>query len=212
MTAISKAWVTQNDAAVDADSPIDQALMEGLRDDLVHLREWLGASYYAGAVQDHNHDGINSALTAPAYMLVRDEKSVGTIGGASSATTHHTRTLNTVLRNTITGASLGSNQITLPAGTYRVRASAPAYAANWHKAYLYNVTAGSLALAGTSEYQAVSVQTRSLLDDRITVASSTVFELRHYIDTAASEGLGVRTNVSAAGIEVYSIVEIIKEG
>lgn len=60
MPAISKAWVTINDGAVDPDSPVDQALMEGMRDDLVHLREWLGASYFAGAVQDHDHDGSNS--------------------------------------------------------------------------------------------------------------------------------------------------------
>lgn len=62
MTAISKAWVTLTDAATDADSPVDQALVQGIRDDTVHLREWLGASYTAGAVQDHNHDGVNSAL------------------------------------------------------------------------------------------------------------------------------------------------------
>lgn len=70
MTAISKAWVTMTDAATDADSPIDQALMQGYRDDLVHLREWLGASYYPGAAQDHSHDGVNSALVEWAHMDV----------------------------------------------------------------------------------------------------------------------------------------------
>lgn len=62
MPAISKAWVAIADTAVDPDSPIDAALMTGLRDDVVHLREWLGGSYTAGAVVDHNHDGVNSAL------------------------------------------------------------------------------------------------------------------------------------------------------
>lgn len=62
MPVISKAWVTIADGAVDPDSPLDTALMTGMRDDLVHLREWLGAGFYAGAVQDHNHDGANSAL------------------------------------------------------------------------------------------------------------------------------------------------------
>lgn len=61
MGAISKAWVAIADTAVDPDSPIDAALMTGLRDDVVHLREWVGASYVGGAVQDHNHDGANSA-------------------------------------------------------------------------------------------------------------------------------------------------------
>lgn len=62
MPAPSKAWVVIADSAVDADSPVDQALMTGLRDDLVHLREWLGGSYAANAAVDHNHDGVNSAL------------------------------------------------------------------------------------------------------------------------------------------------------
>lgn len=61
MPAISKNWVAIADTAVDPDSPLDAALMTGIRDDLVHLREWLGAGYVAGAVQDHNHDGVNSA-------------------------------------------------------------------------------------------------------------------------------------------------------
>lgn len=61
MTAISKAFVVIADSAVDPDSPIDAALMTGLRDNDVHLREWVGASYTGAAVQDHNHDGVNSA-------------------------------------------------------------------------------------------------------------------------------------------------------
>jgi hypothetical protein len=72
MTAISKAWVTVADAAVDPDSPIDAQLMTGLRDDLINLREWLGASYFAGAIQDHNHDGANSALVPVGPNLLRN--------------------------------------------------------------------------------------------------------------------------------------------
>lgn len=72
MATISKAWVTLTDAATDADSPVDQALVQGIRDDLVHLREWLGASYTAGAVQDHNHDGQNSALVEIGPNAIRN--------------------------------------------------------------------------------------------------------------------------------------------
>jgi len=60
MPAISKAWVTIADGAVDPDSPLDSVLMTGIRDDLIHLREWLGAGFFAGAVQDHDHDNVNS--------------------------------------------------------------------------------------------------------------------------------------------------------
>lgn len=71
MPAISKAWVAIADAAVDPDSPIDAALMTGLRDDVVHLREWLGAAFTAGAVQDHDHDGVNSKAVAGEIGFVR---------------------------------------------------------------------------------------------------------------------------------------------
>ena len=72
MPAISKAWVSIADAAVDPDSPLDATLMTGIRDDLVHLREWLGASFFGGAVQDHNHDGLNSAQIEVGPNLVRN--------------------------------------------------------------------------------------------------------------------------------------------
>lgn len=59
MAAPSKVWVNIADSQVDADSPIDGVLLTAYRDDLVHLREWLGLSYTAA--QNHNHDGVNSA-------------------------------------------------------------------------------------------------------------------------------------------------------
>ena len=58
MTAPSKSWSNIADTQVDADSPLDTTLLTALRDDLVHLREWLGLNYTAA--QDHDHDGVNS--------------------------------------------------------------------------------------------------------------------------------------------------------
>ncbi len=72
MTALSKAWVAIADSAVDPDSPLDTTLITGLRDDLIHLREWLGASYFAGARQDHSHDGVDSALIQIGPNLLRN--------------------------------------------------------------------------------------------------------------------------------------------
>ncbi|TAN59696.1 hypothetical protein EPN18_09995 [bacterium] len=59
MTVPSKNWTSIADTQVDADSPLDTTLITALRDDLVHLKEWLGANYTAA--QNHNHDGVNSA-------------------------------------------------------------------------------------------------------------------------------------------------------
>jgi len=83
MTAITKSWVSIADGAVDPDSPVDTTLMTGIRDDLEHLREWMGASYYAGAVQNHSHDGVNSAMVPVGPNMLRNgsfEIGVGTDG------------------------------------------------------------------------------------------------------------------------------------
>ena len=63
MPAPSKSWVTIVDSQVDADSPLDTILMTGIRDNLIHLEEWIGKTYTAAI--DHNHDGINSAVPGP---------------------------------------------------------------------------------------------------------------------------------------------------
>ncbi len=146
-------------------------------------------------------------------MIVRDEKASGTDGGASVAATTVTRTLNTVAANTITGASLASSQITLPAGTYRVRASAPCCVNNQLR--LYNTTTAANQIIGTTENAFADTavdpcNVRSFVVGRFTIASTNVFELRHYTASVrAINGLGVQL---ASGVnEVYSEIEIIKE-
>jgi len=144
--------------------------------------------------------------------IFRDEKTSGTAGGTSTAGTTAARTLNTTHTNTITGCSLASNQITLTAGTYRIRASAPAFICDKHKLRWYNVTDAAYSVEGTSSYSDAAtnvVQTDANLVGRFTIAGTKVFELRHYIQSGrATNGLGVTIG---QGTEVYAQVEIIKE-
>lgn len=72
MAAITKAFTAIADTAVDPDSPVDTALVTALRDNTTHLREWLGASFYAGAKQDHSHDGVDSAMVEIGPNLLRN--------------------------------------------------------------------------------------------------------------------------------------------
>ncbi|MFQ5479792.1 MAG: hypothetical protein ACE5DW_00755 [Thermodesulfobacteriota bacterium] len=62
MATPTKNWTDIPDTAIDADSPLDTTLLTEIRDDLVHMHEWLGLNYTAAV--DHNHDGLNSALPA----------------------------------------------------------------------------------------------------------------------------------------------------
>lgn len=149
-------------------------------------------------------------ITVP-VMHVQDQKPSGTDGGTFTLGDWRTRDLNEVLINTITGASLSSNQITLPAGTYKISASAPAFAVNQHKAKLYNITDASDTIIGTSEYNAFAspVQSRSIVSGLFTITGTKVFELQHRCSqTKTNNGLGVKSDYGI--IEVYPDVFIEK--
>lgn len=150
-----------------------------------------------------------AALTV-AVLHVRDEKTVSTNGGTFTSGAWQTRTLNTEVTNDIDGASLASNQITLPAGTYEVIASAPGFAVNGHQARLRDVTNSATLLLGTSEHSNAAnyAQTRSFIDGEVTLNAETVVELQHYcVSTFSSTGMGVSADI---GTEVYAEVFIRK--
>lgn len=147
-------------------------------------------------------------------LHVRDEKATTTQGGNSS-TGANTRDLNTVLTNEITGASLASNQITLPVGTYYIEASAPAYGnGNNHRAYLYNVDDASIEVLGvngrTESGSSDDHTTHSFVYGRFTIAAEKDFELRHYHSTGNTNGFGRAVNDGE--VEVYTDVRIWKVG
>ena len=80
MAAPSKAWVVIADSQIDADSPLDTTLVTALRDDVVHLEEWLGDGYTA--VKDHDHDAVNSKSVVLGNGAVTNAKINGGVFGA----------------------------------------------------------------------------------------------------------------------------------
>jgi hypothetical protein len=143
-------------------------------------------------------------------MHVVDEKTSGTAGGSSSATTWHTRDLNTVRTNTIDGASLSANRITLPAGSYIIYGRAPSYNSNATRAQVYNVTDANTLLMGRSRYNGTtaSVTLDADIFASFTLGAQKTLELRHYTQSAKSgDGLGQTTSL---GAEIYSEVIIWK--
>ncbi len=156
-------------------------------------------------------EGAASGGGTPEVIHVQDQKTNGTNGG-SSVVGQQTRTLNTVVTNTITGASLASNQITLPAGTYEISGGAPAFNADAHKIRLYNVTDTAVALVGSNAYSrsVSSVQNRSVFNNhRFVLAATKALRIEHYCATAnATSGLGVA--VTSGDIEVYTDIRIEK--
>jgi hypothetical protein len=147
--------------------------------------------------------------TLTQVLWVRDEKPAGTQGGSAGAGQTVQRTLNTVKRNTMTGASLASNQVTLPAGTYRIGFSVPGYNVGNHQAWVYNVTDGTVLVTGTSEYCG-SASTRSgAINCEVVLAASKVVEVRHYTYAQNLSG-GQGMSGGSGQTEVYTDLLIEK--
>ena len=145
-------------------------------------------------------------------LHVRDEKA-NNVGGGTNIQGVNIRTLNTIKTNEITGASVSSNQITLPAGTYYIDGSAPTYRTGYSHVYLYNVTDSANELYGYNAYVNTSNGAgRSHVVGRFTISSQKVFELRHFANTVfATYGLGLYMNYNSLP-SIYAEVLIWRTG
>jgi hypothetical protein len=143
------------------------------------------------------------------YLKVSDQKANNTAGGSSlAADITQTRVLNTVDVNTITGASLASNTVTLPIGTYRAFATAPTAGAGRTKLFLYNSSDATYIGIGSSA-GGTNGMGGSIVNTQFSITASKNFTLRHYTDSAtATIGLGEAINTGQ--VEVYAQLEIIK--
>jgi hypothetical protein len=141
----------------------------------------------------------------PTYMYVRDEKSNG-VGGGVAANGATVRTLNTVKVNTISGASLASNAVTLPAGTYEYVGSVPGYQCNAFQGQLWNSTDSVQIDVGTSETSTASsgAQARSVVRGTFTITSAKVFQLRHLQVNGGAGTFGQAASNANSVVEVYA--------
>lgn len=80
---------------VDADSPLDASLLGKIRAAIINLHERLGGSYDA-TIENHNHDGVNSALIEIGPNFVRN----GSFESGTSGWTITQYTGGTVATNT----------------------------------------------------------------------------------------------------------------
>jgi hypothetical protein len=148
-------------------------------------------------------------------LYVRHEESSGTNCGTGTASAWNIRTLNTVMVNSIPGASLASNRVTLPTGTYRISAVAPAYRTFKTKTRWRNVTDGATVIVGENA-NSLNVDGSSTahptLWGRFTIADSKEFEFQQYF---TSNGSGTAClcgcAVASGEPEVYAQVWIERE-
>lgn len=128
-------------------------------------------------------------------LHVRDERASGTDGGTFTSGAWQTRVLNTTVYNDITGASLATNQITLPAGTYEIWATAPGHQVETHQTRLQNITDATTVLTGTTVRSRAASSTdgtsASEVKGRFVLSGTKALELQHRCSsTLATSGFG----------------------
>lgn len=145
-------------------------------------------------------------------LHVRDEKSANTAGGAFTSGDWRTRTLNTVMTNEISGASLSSNQVTLPSGTYYVHAGARGYTVNANKLKWYNTSDSSDVLIGDQARSDSSANANAFVSvvGRFTISAQKTFELQHRCETTRSDANGYGPAANFGVVEVFANVQIWK--
>jgi hypothetical protein len=141
--------------------------------------------------------------------IFREEQASGTQGGTFTSGSYLKRTLNTTVVNNITGCSIASSVITLPAGTFAVTAFAPAQEVNRNKLRLQNTTASTTLQVGNNCYASAADVGSNIatLQTVFTLATSSTIELQHRCQaTLATAGFGIACTFS--DVEVFASITI----
>lgn len=146
--------------------------------------------------------------TVPNLYHLRDELSGGTNAGSSTINVWNHRDINTEVVNEIAGASLASNQITLPAGTYKIHAHATAYSTGNHRLRLRDsgdTTTYALGSRTHTSSSDASMYTCEM-DGIFTIGSATTFEVQQWFsESNAGNGWGRGDNIGVNNVflDVY---------
>ena len=176
-------WTVVTDAQLAVNKPARSTDIKAIRDNITSVA--LGEA--------------NAPNVALNFFHAQDQRAASTDYGAAAAK-FSTRIINTVLTNNISGASLSSNQITLPAGTYHISAEGTVAELGGTALYLVNITDSTPLVFGygtnafATEYSKVSVTLRG----SFTLAGTKVLEVRHaYVGSPGTDKIGEAVNLPA---------------
>lgn len=162
--------------------------------------------------------GTTTVTGAAPYVCVKEQKTAPSDGGTFTGGSWQTRVLNTIVANDLT-TTLASNQLTLPAGTYRCMISCPAYEVSTHVAQLLNATDNASLLRGTVEFSGTTAGisvSRSIIAGRFFLRSPKPVSVQHWATaTKTTLGFGVGSSSGGAldgGADIYTVAEFWLEG
>lgn len=205
---------TPSDGSVDTDKLADLAVTYGKTNMRSSVAEAQAGTANQSFMTPLRVKQAIEAIELP-RMIVRHTEASGTNGGQRvSNNTWTQRKINTEVENTITGASLSSNVITLPAGTYRVRGYQSFNNTGAAKTRLRNTDDSSTELVGQSTNVAGSgaFGASHLNGEKFTLSAEKDLEFQYeFAGTSGGTGdLGLAA--SSGETEIYADYEIIKVG
>jgi len=142
-----------------------------------------------------------------------EEIAAQTDAGTFTSGANRNRDLNVVRVSEIPGASLntGSALITLPPGTYRIEASAPAFSVENHVVKFNSVSGTAVALDGTRETAPSGFQTRSFVYGTINPIVESTYRVQHQCQTTQNtNGLGTGNDSNISATNIFSECKIWK--
>ncbi len=168
-----------------------------------------------------------SNVTAPTSSTLEcavfeHQESNGTVGGSATYGAWTKRTLNTSVKNTITGCSLASSQITLPVGTYLVSFAQALNQTTTSQSRL-KVISGTATpdpilsgyflgyAADSAGHTPGTVEGQHGRSSVLTVTSEAVIELQYWVGGTAggTAALGIPSAEPTGSVEVYAHVTIV---
>jgi hypothetical protein len=159
--------------------------------------------YYDGAAWQ-------SLAAAREIASFTEYQASGTAGGTSTAGSWIKRTLNTTLTNSITGCTLTSSVISLPAGTYRIDAAGSFTSPNQCKIKLRNTTDSTDTIIGVNIFNGSSGPGAASgpLSGTFTIAATKNFEIQYRVASGiASNGLGEPSSFGISECYLFCTIE-----
>lgn len=168
-------------------------------------------------VVSNTNDLTFSAYAVAPDLIAADVRASGVNGGTFTAGARRQRTINTLLRNTI-GASLASNRITLPAGTYHGDWTAIVRGVALHKSWVVNasdvvdIQESLPAYAETfSDSSGPSTQESRGLILPFTTTGLKLIEIAHQCtQTRSTDGFGKDTGLNGDGFGVNNVYLVLR--
>lgn len=139
----------------------------------------------------------------------QEQQSNGVDAGAATVSAWTARNLNTSVSNTITGCSLASNIVTLPAGDYLIIANAPFHATGETHIRFKSTTTSTVIYGPQARLTAAAHASVVHLVGTLSLSAQEAFKLEYFVSNPAGATSDLGRAISGTNTEFYSTLQVI---